>query len=132
MIPCTTNVASKWKPYRSCQSNCTRLSGLTDLFLSKNLVVPIGRTFQSARNGILASVTGFTAIVVPAGFSAPKVNAPIRMSVGIEFLGRPWGEPELLKLAYGFEQATRARKPPESAPAGLSKSKQESNTVAVS
>jgi amidase len=89
----------------------------------KILVVPIGETFQPERNGILASVTGFPAIVVPAGFSAPTVSAPIGVPVGIEFLGRPWGEPELLRLAYGFEQATHARKPPESAPAVLSKNK---------
>src|SRR5487761_2350408 len=37
----------------------------------KILVVPIGATFQPERNGILASLTGFPAIVVPAGFSAP-------------------------------------------------------------
>ena len=88
----------------------------------KILVVPIGETFQPERNGILASVTGFPAIVVPAGFSAPTVNAPIGVPVGIEFLGRPWEEPELIKLAYGFGEATHARKPPESTPASLSKS----------
>lgn len=89
----------------------------------KLLVVPIGETFQPERNGILASVTGFPAIVVPAGFSAPTVNAPIGVPVGIEFLGRPWEEPALLKIAYGFEQATHARKPPASTPAGLGTNK---------
>jgi amidase len=89
----------------------------------KVLVVPIGETFQPERNGILASVTGFPAIVVPAGFSTPTTNAPIGVPVGLEFLGRPWEEPKLLKLAYGFEQATHARRSPVSAPAGLSASK---------
>jgi len=37
--------------------------------------------------------------------------------VGMELLARPWQEPELLMLAYGFEQATHFRKPPRSAPA---------------
>jgi amidase len=83
----------------------------------KCLVVPIGETLQRDRNGPVGSLTGFPAIVVPAGFSAPTANAPIGVPVGIEFLGRPWGEPELLKLAYGFEQTTHARKPPESTPA---------------
>jgi len=83
----------------------------------KRLVVPIGETFQPDRNGILASLTGFPAIVVPAGFSAPKSTAPIGVPVGLEFLARPWEEPELLMLAYGFEQAVHARKPPASAPA---------------
>jgi amidase len=36
--------------------------------------------------------------------------------VGMELLGRAWAEPELLKLAFGFEQATHLRKPPVSTP----------------
>ena len=39
------------------------------------------------------------------------------MPVGMELLGRAWAEPELLKLAFGFEQATHLRKPPVSTPA---------------
>jgi amidase len=83
----------------------------------KCLVVPIGATFQKDRNGVIAALAGFPAIELPAGFSAPTANAPVGVPVGIEFLGRPWAEPELLKLAFGFEQATHYRKPPQSAPA---------------
>ena len=81
----------------------------------RRLVVPIGETFQPDRNGNLAALAGFPAIVVPAGFSKPTENAPIGVPVGIEFMGRPWEEPKLLRLAYGFEQATHARKLPKSA-----------------
>jgi Asp-tRNA(Asn)/Glu-tRNA(Gln) amidotransferase A subunit family amidase len=35
----------------------------------------------------------------------------------MELLGRAWAEPELIKLAFGFEQATHLRKPPVSTPA---------------
>src|SRR3982074_715714 len=83
----------------------------------KCLVLPIGATFQKDRNGVIAALSGFPAIEVPAGFSTPTPNAPIGVPVGIEFLGRPWAEPELLKLAFGFEQATHLRKPPVSTPA---------------
>jgi amidase len=83
----------------------------------KCLVVPIGETNQPGVNGVVAALAGFPSIVVPAGFSAPTTNAPVGVPVGIEFLGWPWGEPELLKLAYGFEQATHARRLPESTPA---------------
>ena len=32
--------------------------------------------------------------------------------VGISFLGRPYSEPTLIRLAYAFEQATKVRVPP--------------------
>ncbi len=79
----------------------------------KRLVVPIGSS-QVERNGVLASVTGFPAISVPAGFSPPKQFAPIGVPIGLEFMGRPWSEPTLLKLAYSFEQLTKYRRPPVS------------------
>jgi amidase len=83
----------------------------------KCLVLPIGATFQKDRNGVIAALAGFPAIEVPAGFSTPTVDAPIGVPVGMEFLGRPWAEPELIRLAFGFEQATHLRKPPISTPA---------------
>src|ERR1700676_1745574 len=83
----------------------------------KVLVVPIGETNQPGINGVVAALAGFPSIVVPAGFSAPTTSAPMGVPVGMEIVGHPWGEPELLKLAYGFEQATHARRPPESTPA---------------
>jgi Asp-tRNA(Asn)/Glu-tRNA(Gln) amidotransferase A subunit family amidase len=83
----------------------------------KCLVLPIGATFQKDRNGIIAALAGFPAIEVPAGFSTPTTDAPIGVPVGMEILGRAWAEPELIKLAFGFEQATHLRKPPVSTPA---------------
>jgi len=83
----------------------------------KCLVLPIGATFQKDRNGVVAALAGFPAIELPAGFSSPTATAPIGVPVGIEFLGRAWAEPELLKLAFGFEQATHLRRPPASTPA---------------
>jgi amidase len=75
------------------------------------LVAEVGKP-QSERNGVLAAVTGFPSITVPAGFSRPTENAPIGVPVGIEFVGRPWSEPVLIRLAYAFEQSTRCRRPP--------------------
>jgi Asp-tRNA(Asn)/Glu-tRNA(Gln) amidotransferase A subunit family amidase len=82
----------------------------------KRLPVMIGEPTQAERNGIVAALTGFPAITVPAGFSTPTESAPIGVPVGIEFLGPPFSEPQLLRIAYGFEQATHARKPPRSTP----------------
>ena len=51
------------------------------------------------------AVSGYPHITVPAGFH-------LGLPVGISFYGRAWSEPVLIKLAYGFEQATMARKAP--------------------
>ncbi len=82
----------------------------------KRLPVMIGEMNQAERNGILASITGFPALTVPAGFSTPTQSAPLGVPVGIEFLGAPFSEQALLRIAYGFEQASHARKPPQSTP----------------
>ncbi len=52
-----------------------------------------------------AAVAGYPSITVPAGFACG-------LPIGISFFGRAWSEPQLIKLAYAFERATRARKPP--------------------
>ena len=84
--------------------------------LQQRLVVPTSEANQADRNGILASVTGFPAITVPAGFSKPTVTAPLGVPIGMDILGRPWSEGRLIQIAHGFEQATHFRKPPNSAP----------------
>jgi Asp-tRNA(Asn)/Glu-tRNA(Gln) amidotransferase A subunit family amidase len=66
-------------------------------------------TRGSNRN--LSPFTGFPALAVPAGYS------PDGIPVGIEFLGRPFSEGTLFKLAYGYEQATRHRRTPWTTPA---------------
>jgi amidase len=81
----------------------------------KRLVVPIGET-QVERNGVLGSVTGFPSIVVPGGFSSPTPTATLGVPVGIEFLGRPWSEKLLVEIGYGYEQATKHRRPPPTVP----------------
>lgn len=81
----------------------------------KRLVVPVGET-QTERNGGLGSTTGFPSIVVPGGFSAPTPTARVGVPVGIELLGRPWSEGTLIEIAFGYERATRNRRPPPATP----------------
>ena len=79
------------------------------------LVCKVGES-QRQRNGVLGAVTGFPALVVPAGFSAPADTAPSGVPVGLELLGRPWSEGILLKIAYAFELSYPQRKPPVTTP----------------
>ncbi len=53
-----------------------------------------------------AAVAGYPNINIIAGnvFGLP---------VGISFFGRAWSEPTLIRLAYSFEQATKAREAPK-------------------
>jgi amidase len=82
----------------------------------KRLVVPVTELNQADRTGILAAMTGFPVVTVPMGFSKPSSAAPIGVPIGMDILGRPFTEALLIKVAYGFEQATKVRKPPRSAP----------------
>jgi len=52
-----------------------------------------------------AAVAGYPNINVTAGFISG-------LPVGISFFGRAWSETTLIRLAYAFERATKARRPP--------------------
>ena len=52
-----------------------------------------------------SAVAGYPHITVPAGYI-------FGLPVGISFFGGAWSESKLIKYAYAFEQATRARQPP--------------------
>lgn len=68
--------------------------------------IPAHQPFSEMRCE-LAAHTGMPAITLPAGFTDDG------LPVGMELLGRQFAEPRLLELAYGFEQATDHRRPPE-------------------
>jgi amidase len=52
-----------------------------------------------------SAVAGYPHITVPAGYV-------FGMPVGISFFGSAYSEPKLIRIAYGFEQATNVRRPP--------------------
>jgi Asp-tRNA(Asn)/Glu-tRNA(Gln) amidotransferase A subunit family amidase len=58
----------------------------------------------------LSPHTGFPAITVPMGFVGEG------LPVGLSILGDAWSEPELIALAYAYEQATHHRRAPAAVP----------------
>jgi amidase len=56
-----------------------------------------------------SAVAGYPHLTVPAGYV-------FGLPVGISFFGRAWSEPTLIKFAFAFEQATKARRTPQFLP----------------
>ena len=62
-------------------------------------------------NQLFAPSTGFPAITVPMGWLREG-----SLPAGLQFFGRRWSEPTLIRLAYAYEQATKHRRPPPTVP----------------
>ena len=62
--------------------------------------------YKGDNSQIIAPHTGQPAFTVPMGFTSGNLPA------GLQFLGRMYDEPTLIKLVYGYEQGTKHRVPP--------------------
>ncbi len=58
-------------------------------------------------NQVIAPHTGQPAFTIPMGFTSEG------LPTGLQFLGRMYSEPILIKLAYSYEQGTKHRKIPQ-------------------
>ncbi len=72
---------------------------------------PAGGGSSESANA-LASYTGLPTIIVPGGFFASD-----GMPFAVQFLGKPFSEPTLIKLASGYEAVSKHRKAPALTPA---------------
>jgi amidase len=106
-------------------SRAEGIDGLMDKFHLDAIMAPTGSPawltdlvngdHSGGGSSNAAAVAGYPDITVPAGFIAG-------LPVGVSFFGRAWSEPVLLKIAYGFEQAIKARKAPRFLPTVTAKS----------
>ncbi len=73
--------------------------------------------FPSRNGASVAAKAGYPSVQVPAGMIAGvgAIGTP-EFPFGATFTGRAWSEPVLLRLAYAFEQATKARRMPPGVP----------------
>lgn len=108
--------------YRKALAKCARLSraeGIDALLKQHKLdavIAPTGAPVWTTDlvNGdhytggysSASAVSGYPHITVPAGTA-------FGLPIGLSFFAGAWSEPALLKYAFAFEQATKARKAPE-------------------
>ena len=64
-----------------------------------------GGSVNYVSSASLAAISGYPSITVPAGF----IND---LPVGISFIGAAFSEPELIAIAYDYEQRSQARRAP--------------------
>jgi amidase len=66
---------------------------------------PVNGDHSLGGSASYAAMAGYPLITVPMG-------APFGLPVGLSFMGRPWSEPTLIRLASGFEATLGARRRP--------------------
>ncbi len=74
--------------------------------------------FLGASGASIVAKPGYPSVQVPGGFiSGVGDKETPDYPLGITFSGRAWSEAKLLRLAYAYEQASNARRPPPGLPA---------------
>jgi amidase len=126
------SIAQAYSEFRSIQHNADfiarrdtqeTMAGLVQELMKKHRLDALVYPFRSVpppkhmedqpeADNSFSSVSGMPAVVMPAGYTR-ATNGPI----AIEFLGMPFSEPTLFRLAYAFEQGAKLRKLPPTTPA---------------
>ncbi|KAK4562328.1 hypothetical protein RGQ29_004993 [Quercus rubra] len=107
----TNGSSNKEKTALQDMARLTR-DGFVKLMIKHNLdalVTPYLGPYGVSVTSVLA-IGGFPGISVPAGYDSKGVP------FGICFGGLKGSEPKLIEISYGFEQATKIRKPPSFKP----------------
>jgi amidase len=105
----------EYKAARAADLRAARTLGIDAYMAKYNLDAVL---FPANIGAAIAAKAGYPSVEVPAGFVARARNRETpEYPYGATFTGRAWSESTLLRLAYAFEQATKARRMPPGVPA---------------
>ena len=120
---------AKWQADRDKDIRLAAAHGIDEVLKAQKLDALL---FPGASGAGIAAKPGYPTVIVPFGLFVPMPPQPggpalrrrrIRTGsrsapapYGVSFTGTACSEPRLIELAYAFEQATKQRVPPPSAP----------------
>jgi amidase len=115
----------EYKSARQMDLRSSRTLGI-DAYMDQHKLDAI--LFPANTGASIAAKAGYPSVLVPAGIVTGPAPVPPGTATatsdketpeypyGVTFTGRAWSEPVLLRLAYAFEQATKARRMPPGVP----------------
>ncbi|MGH9939249.1 MAG: amidase family protein, partial [Blastocatellia bacterium] len=120
------NVETDAARYRADREKDLRLSATNGIDAAMKKYQLDALLFPGPSSASIAAKPGYPTVIVPFGLvpnaplapapSFPETFAAKAAPFGVGFTGLACSEPRLIELAYAFEQATKRRVPPPSAP----------------
>src|SRR6266478_1781937 len=120
------NVETDAARYRADREKDLRLSATNGIDAVMKKYQLDALLFPGPSSAAIAAKPGYPTVIVPFGLVPNSPTAPAQpfpegfaakpTPFGVGFTGMSCGEPRLIELAYAFEQATKRRIPPPSAP----------------
>ena len=104
----------EYKSARAMDLHANKELGL-DAYIDKYRLDAV--LFPGTAGAGIAAKPGYPSVQVPAGFTSGYEGKPTPdYPLGATFTGKAWSEPTLLRLAYAYEQASKARRMPPDLP----------------
>ena len=105
----------EYKAARAMDLQAAKERGL-DAYMNQHKLDAV--VFPGTAGASIAAKAGYPSVQVPGGFISGFAGKETPdYPLGITFAGRAWSEAKLLRLAFAYEQATNARRPPSGLPA---------------
>jgi amidase len=100
----------EYKSARAMDLQSAKERGM-DAYMSQHRLDAV--LFPGTAGASIAAKAGYPSVQVPGGFiSGVEGKDTPDYPLGVTFAGRAWSEHALLRLAYAYEQASNARRPP--------------------